>query len=267
MFDIFEKIFGYRSAELIKSWLPDPFVINSFDCARRSMGVAIVDIDPYIFVPKLFICGNVLERIMLLEAHVNLLSEQIDRVIRLSMVDVWDLGDVKRPCEAAPALKCRLTNLDAKNGTPSCLAYEFQMDLNDKSRMISTMIAYHYSGTHTVCMPPAEKNKIVIAHKISEQDFCNRCTRTSNRKIQTAGRRITMAKALFQKHNAVDLSIAQFLRHFTKTYTANKTHTASMLEWWSSIFNISLDTIPVDCTDDAADAFIQVLAGLRTRKF
>ena len=264
--NVIDMVFGMESARYIRDWMPTPFTINSFDCARRSMGVAVVDIDPYIVLPRIYVDDlDPLDCLTVLEAHLKNVSDCLDQLIRISYIGVWDLGNVVHPWDAAPPLRANLEKLDQEFGIPSSMIYEFQMDLNDKSRMISSMLAYHYSGVHTVRIQPAEKNKITMRN-VSRDEFRLRCPRTANRRVVYGGRRQLIVDAMFQGAT-LDLSISQFLRYFTKTYTANKTHTSAMLELWSSVFGVSLDQVPDECTDDAADTFIQVLAGIKTGKF
>lgn len=247
--------------------MSDSFCINSFDCARKSMGVAIVSVNPHLSCPDLELHDDVRERVDALERQLTRISEVIDAFIRPVLLTVWNLGAVTHAWEAAPPLKRELNHIDRVFGAPDTLLYEFQMSANDKSRMISTMLAYHYAPSVTVRIPAAVKNTVCVARNITREQFVTRCPVTSGKKIKEpkTGKMVPLVALLFAKNDCVDLTCQTFLRHFTDTYRANKTHTSAMLEWCASLFGWDMSQIPADCLDDAADAFIQVLGAIKKR--
>lgn len=262
------KVFDKKSYENLELWLPDPFAVNSFDCARFSMGTCVIEIDPYIVLPKLVITGSAMEKLTLLEAHLEHVSSVLDRLIRTSYVGVWNLGKVEHAWEAAIPLKRKLDKLDTKFGVPNLLLYEFQMSLNDKSRMISTMLAYHYAGRKTVRIAPALKNTLCVANAITRSMLFSRCPVTANRKlmgVKKGDKKRLFGDVLFGKREVIDLNIQTFLACFTDSYAANKAHTQASLEWWVSAFHNDISKVPQENLDDAADAFCQLLAALRKR--
>lgn len=258
---ILQKIVSKKIYDYIEEWLPLPFMVNSFDCARYSMGVSTAEIDHTFLLPKLIIEGTAEEKLTLLEAHMIIISKNLDNLIRIPYLSVWNLGKVEQAWEAAPPLKEHLNKID----TPDALLYEFQMSLNDKSRMISTMLAYHYSGLPTVRIAPTAKNTMCIAKNVTKDQFFLHCPISANKKITANGKKQLLGNLIFAKRARNDLTIQTFLQHFTDTYKANKQHTSASLEWWSSIFKTDMTQIPKANLDDAADAFIQVLAAIKKR--
>ncbi len=243
----------------------------SFDCARRSMGVAVVSVLDYDTRPgsdQPVDRGDTAEWLRKMtdwiERQIHNLSFMYDNIIKIWRSEVWDLGvDISQAWEVAPVLRTRVEALDAQyNGHICNMVYEFQMSANDKTRMISAMLVYNYARKHIVRVSPAEKNKITIARGVTRDLFETACPVISSRRIVRRG---TVASALYSKHEVIDLSIQSFLRIYEDPYRANKTHTAAMLEWWCYVFNCRevIENVPNECLDDAADAFIQVLAVLR----
>lgn len=261
------KIYDGLETELV------PLVVNSFDCARFSMGVAQITLDPFVVLPKIRLRGSPEEQVAHLEAHAAHLAACIDNLVMTTYIGVWNLasGDkeaVKDAWEVAPPLRRKLGKFDAKFGMADTLLYEFQMGANDKSRMVSTMLAYHYSALQTVRIPPAVKNLMCMARQVDRTAFSARCPRISARRIKSprTGKMTTVADLIYGTDGAVikkDLSIQTFLAIVTDTYKANKMHTSACLEWWASLFPVDMQYVPKDCLDDAADAFMQTLGALR----
>lgn len=281
MLTLLQTIVSPEMYELLEELLPAQ-VINSFDCARFSMGVAQVTLDLVVVIPQYrrqeF---SVEDRVTLLEAHVKHLQACINNIVQVKYIGVWRLGrdesEIKDAWEVAPPLRMRLDKMDSKYGVPDTLLYEFQMGANDKSRMVSTMLAYHYCSrpgytcTKTVRIPPAVKNTLCPRRALTRAEFMRYCPVTAARrkKDPATGLLKTVADLIYQTKVAKDvaitkdLSIQTFLAIVTDTYDANKFHTAACLEWWAAHFPVDLRYVPADCLDDAADAFIQVLGAIR----
>jgi hypothetical protein len=261
---MFEHIFSKKVSELIMETLPI-IKVNSFDCARRSMGVCVIEVCPFMILPRIILHGTIDQQLSILERHIALLSSAIDNIIKIKKIDVWDLGaNISMPWEVALPLKTQLDKLSQ----PDYLVYEFQMDLNDKSRMISTMIAYHYAGVKTIRTAPAVKNTLCIQKNIDKKTFCNLCPVVSAKRVKMGGSLKPIADVIFTTPDRrVSLNIQEFLKCYTVQYSANKMHTAAMLEWWASIFKTDIQHIPKTCLDDAGDAFIQVLGALKRGLF
>jgi hypothetical protein len=248
-------------------------VVNSFDCARFSMGVAQVTIDPVVVLPPVRTRGHTPEEsIRILEAHIEHVSWCIDNLIRVDYLGVWKLGkndaELHDPWAVAPPLRTRLDKLDTKFGSPDTLLYEFQMGANDKSRTVSSMLVYHYSGKPTVRIPPAVKNTLCPVRALTRAEFERCCPRvaTKRKKNVLTGKLTTIADLIYsKKDDRKDLNIQTFLAIVTDTYDANKLHTSACLEWWASWFRVDMRYVPADCLDDAADAFMQIQGALRKR--
>ncbi len=248
-------------------------VVNSFDCARLSMGVVQAVIDPVVVLPPVRTRGYTLaERLQILEAHVAHVSRCINNLIRVDYIGVWKLGkncaELRDAWDIAPPLRERLEKLDKKFGPFDTLLFEFQMGANDKSRVVSTMLCYHYSGKPTVRIPPAVKNTLCPVRALTRAEFIRRCPLVASKckkNVQT-GKLAPIADLIYKQNNHVkDLSIQTFLAIVTDTYDANKLHTSACLEWWASWFEIDMRYVPRDCLDDAADAFMQIQGALRKR--
>jgi hypothetical protein len=248
-------------------------VINSFDCARFSMGVAQVVFDPVIYLPQVRTGGHTLEeRIQILEAHVAHVSRCLNNIIRVDYLGVWKLGkndsELHDAWDVAPPLRTRLEKLDGKFGLPDTLLYEFQMGANDKSRTVSTMLVYHYSGRDTVRIPPAVKNTLCPHRALTRAEFARRCpwVAAKRKKNVLTGKLTPILDLIYTKEtDRKDLSIQTFLAIVTESYDANKLHTSACLEWWASWFELDMRYVPRDCLDDAADAFMQVQGAIRKR--
>jgi hypothetical protein len=230
-------------------------LINSFDCARRSMGVcqAALTLEPFVNALGLINMDEELDKkIARMESMVAEIALYLDNIVKITHLAVWDLGaEAVQAWDVAPLLKARLATLSE----PDVLVYEFQMSQNDKSRMISTMLVYHYADKHIIRMAPAVKNTIVLARNVTREMFARRCPVVAN-KICNRARLI----------NAItfpcDLGIQTFLKLYTDPYKANKMHTSALLEWWASVFDVAISHIPAAELDDAADSFVQILGAL-----
>lgn len=217
----------------------------SFDCARYSMGVALIEKNDIKNIAPLGKNPTLDD----LEQQVKWISDTLDQIIQVHYSEVWDLRtdkDLDKPWDIANALKPRLSTL-----TCDKLVYEFQMNQNDKSRMVSSMICYHYAPIETICVPPAKKNKMTLPN-ITREKFAKYCPILSNKKV---GKK-KIIDAIFEKKEKVDLSLQTFLKLHNDTYAANKMHTSAIYEWWFNIFKIP---IKYEKMDDKADAFIQAL--------
>lgn len=260
--------------DAVERWIHPPTVVNSFDCARFSMGVARVVIDTVVVAPRIYTLGYSLEdRVSILEAHVRHFERCLDNILQVEYIGVWNLGegkradDFKEAWDVAPPLRSRMDKMDRKFSPPDMLLYEFQMGSNDKSRMVSTMLAYHYSGLPTIRIPAAVKNTMCPARALTREDFLRRCPRVAARrkKCPVDGKMRQVIDLIYTTQHTRDLSIQTFLTIVTDTYDANKLHTAACLEWWAGMFHVDLRWVPAACLDDAADAFMQVQGALRKR--
>lgn len=170
-------------------------LVFSFDCAIKSLGICIMKINK----PKTI--------------------DDINTIFDIKYIDSVNLGDYDNPWTTAKSLKSVLKKLNKKYGNPDTLLYEFQMNANDKSRMISNFIAYEYSD---ICkdirrVMPTLKNKIYF-HK--------------------------------------DLKHSEFLKKNNSSYTANKKHTTANMKYYFEIFNLELPNKKK--LDDMADAFMMI---------
>lgn len=262
------------------------YIFKSFDCATRNMGIVCAtsifpDIVQINHLKQLY---NDIQTVdnksndnylyTKLSDMIGIMANILNDILKIEYIAIKDLGEKNQAWEISCPLKICLNELDAKiknistekfNGDKfnEVALYEFQMSANDKSRMISSMIAYHYSDIETVRIPPSLKNLIKIG-PVSKKDFTSRCPITSKKKIKNpiTKKMELLSDNIFRNGDAL-ISIQSFLPYFSSTYKANKTHTGALLEWWCSVFNFDLKCIPKDCLDDAADAFIQIIAHLR----
>lgn len=273
MLTILSHFVAPEMCRAIEEWIPRR-KINSFDCARFSMGVVQLELATAVCLPRVATRGYSLEdRLTILEAHMRLLQASIDGLLRPRYIAVWNLGpDVHDAWEVAPPLRSRLDRLDRKYGVPDCLLYEFQMGANDKSRMVSTMLSYHYAQRpdypcqQTVRIAPAVKNTLCPARALTREEFLEACPEVARRRMKNhAGRLEATVDLIYRGRDRADLSIQTFLEIVTDTYRANKLHTSACLEWWSHWFSLDLQHVPRACLDDAADAFMQCQAALRRR--
>lgn len=262
-----QKIYSAVVFSYIRALMP-PTVINSFDCARLSLGAVQVAFDPLVALPPILVDGLSLEdAVAVLEAHCQLLSDTLNNLIQVRYLSVWNLGDVVHAWDVAPKLRERLDEMDRKFSRPDVFIYEFQMSANDKSRMVSTMLAYHYSGVKTIRIAPAVKNTLCVARRVTRSVFEQRCPQTAFKKIKNTatGKMTSIADLIFASRSTIDLNIQTFLAIVNDTYKANKLHTSACLEWWASIFRVDLSNVPKGCLDDAADGFMQIQGAFRQR--
>lgn len=215
-------MYSERVLQLIIEKLSDAVTIVSFDCAIKSLGVAVVELRVPRWMPH---PRDVPHDAEYLSRYISLINRVVTGLIKIRYIDVINLGSHDTPTSTALALKTHLTRLDRYS--PDICIYEFQMNINDKSRMISNFITYHYAHIRTVRVPPTYKNTVMLHPHISHQTF---------------------------------------LKQASKTYAANKRHTKESLKFWAKKFDVDLSHIPRDCLDDAADAFIAVLALLLNKK-
>lgn len=278
--------------------------IESFDCARINMGVIKVDYDfsQLINLTNLthlnkenLLQKSLKDQLDYLENLVQHISQELDRIIHIRDMAIWDLGkESKNPWEWAPVLADYLIKFSEPKST---MIYEFQMQDNIISRSIGNMLVYHYSFVARAALSPpllqktsfiqkfepqtqisikrvqpAQKNKVVlVGAELSRDEFYKLCPVVANTKVTIGGRggtKTTIGDAIFlttdiKKNIKKNITKHQeYLKLYTDTYKANKMHTTAIFEYWCSIFNISLSGIEKKCYDDAADAFVQILGFL-----
>lgn len=216
-------------------------LIYSFDCAQHNMGFTAITHREPIPLPA----GT--RDIAWLEQAVITFVDNVNSVIKIEKAQLIDLG-------GNPTLGLRRF-LDTL-AKPDVVVYEFQMNINDKSRMISHMISYHFAYCKVISIGGAEKNKVCIARNIDANTFAHMCPNIARkRKLLNSGVS-TVGKLLYYK-DVVDLSHRNFLRITNKNYDGNKLHTSAMFEYWNTAFSLGYTFAK---WDDVADSFIQCLA-------
>jgi hypothetical protein len=186
------------------------------------LGVAVVELNIPTWVPAV---RDIPADNICLSKYLDIINHVAKELIKIIHIDVINLGNYSCPTDTALKLKQHLTWLD--HFKPDICVYEFQMNLNDKSRMISNFITYHYADIRTIRIPPSYKNTVTLHPDISHQTY---------------------------------------LKRASKTYSANKKHTKESLIFWAKNFDIDISHLPRDCLDDAADAFMAVLALFLNKK-
>lgn len=230
--DFLSKVYTLGVYDCLVDWFPDPVCIMSFDCARRNMGVCVMEVDHVMILPALALqeLDDVESQIAVLERRVQYIDRVLNEILNVRTFESWDCGaDAVQAWEVAPVLRQKLNELDAKWGRPDIMIYEFQMNVNDKSRMVSTMLAYHYAFCPTVWRAmPALKNQVSLSNALRHRNF--------------------------------------LIKH-SSAYRANKAHAEATVRFWADTFRVSLQRLDKKKLDDPGDALLQILAGIKFRKF
>lgn len=229
--------------------------IISFDVATKSLGVSIINynlelsneinLELNLFLKKkemlLSSKFNSDDFNNLLKNYVDLLdivAKKLDEKIKIEFLEVVDLIPGKKLkettiIERTKNLQIYLTNLDKLlPKTPLIFLVEYQMGPNDKSRVISSQILYHFSkfcinnnnAIHLI--GPSLKNKIIIG--------------------------------------GIDSKYSIFLEKYKTNYTANKAH--AKYNFLKLITFLKKETLIKDIKakniDDIADSVLMSLAYL-----
>ena len=170
--------------------------------------------------------ARTLDELLALQARHNALLKGVLDI----WADVWNL----MPSEdwdmdlTARNLKARLGELDRKLGPHNEALYEFQMNVNDKSRTVSQFVRYHYAGAaNPVKMSAALKNTL---------------------------------------RPAPHLDFRLYLARYNDVYRARKEHCADSLRWLSRTWGFSIAHIDNAVHKDAGDALMQLWYRLLTRE-
>lgn len=217
----------------INQHINQPKIIVSYDPGRCNMGVCVAEINLKHELPDIKIilnkCKNIEEKFELLSKSIEYISNILNKIIKIIYIDCVNVTDTTDISDLAPKLSACITNIHNKikisDKEIDYLVYEFQMNMNDKSRAISTMLIYHYlQNNKTKCIRsmPTSKNKISIT---PEHDHRN------------------------------------FIKKYANCKSANKHHCASSMIYWMKLFGVSIDHIG-NKKDDAGDAFMQILSNL-----
>ena len=218
----------------ILNWYPVQRWCSS-DLGNIAYGIAAVQFDPGVLcglpdVALVMACAtDNRERLALLKALVRVYEDAISALVTVH-VDVWSFSEKGVPLDTdrtARALKPRLLALDRDHGPFDEALYEFQMNKNDKTRVVSSFLRYHYAG---VCV-----------------------TRKIGGSLKNT---VTLAPHLDHR---------LFLRKYASPYTANKKHAAASLEYLASVWKFSIAHIDPSVLKDAGDALMQLWA-LKFRK-
>lgn len=229
---VLSRFYSPNVVEKIESWFRSWRVLG-FDCGNKALGVALLEINPVqILPPRIKSDGLSLEeRVRMLEAAVADLGDALRNIIRVN-VDVWDLLPgvnfknitLNTMDTAAKNLKAHLSKIPR----PDIMVYEFQMNINDKSRTISQYLRYHY---------------------------CDVCP------VMSVGGGLKNTVTL---HPQLDHRI--YLKRNTDRYKANKQHCADSLLWWASKFDVDISHLPAGVLKDAGDAMMELLALIKHRR-
>lgn len=204
------------------------YVVASFDPGTRALGVGWIRFDPSALtnLPRVdALVGSLDERIAALERLVDTYRAIIDKAVQV-WADVWDISgeDID---DAARNLKTRLQKFDLERGPFTEVHYEFQMNQNDKSRMITSFLRYHYAGTCPVHkIPGTYKNMIAFTPALDHR---------------------------------------LYLARFESQYRANKEHSADSFRYLARVWGVRIDHIPHAVHKDAGDAVMQAWYRLRER--
>lgn len=218
-------------------------LIYSFDCAQHNMGFTAIKYNQIQPLPD----GT--RNIEWLEHAVQIFVNNTN-IIEIVDARLVDLGD-----NEITGLRRFLDNLPM----PDKVVIEFQMNLNDTSRRISHMIAYHYAFLPQVNIGGAEKNKLTLIRNIDKDTFDKMLPRLSKSRKKTDNKLQTISEMLFNNRSTCSLSHRDFLRITNKNYDGNKLHTTAMFEFWLSAFGLKYEFKKYD---DVADSFIQCLVVL-----
>jgi len=148
------------------------------------------------------------------------------RVLHLEVINLLGAKKVKDTSlvERGQALRAALSRMDSlvEHLRPHVLV-EYQMSANDKSRLQSAQILYHYTA-----LP-------VQVHLVGP--------------------------SLKQSVRFGSQSIRDFLATHRSNYCANKAHSRSLLKSWAAMYDPQcIRGIPAKHMDDAADAFLMAIA-------
>lgn len=156
-------------------------LVLSFDAAIKSLGIALIEYkDIYADMQRAYdeyttklsnvnLEGKCVAMIELLEQW----SDILDTRMTILYADVIDLIPAKKvkdssPLEIARCLRKALTLVDKEvahymtDTSKLTVLIEYQMNANDKSRLIAAQLMYHYCIHNTLYIGPALKNKLHI---------------------------------------------------------------------------------------------------------
>jgi hypothetical protein len=225
--------------------------IISFDSAIKNMGFCYVEYDEE-WETKLQILSDKIEPSLdkkdFMKECLALLKE-IDKVLSNALVvkylDVFDTGSASKghqqSLEIAHGLADILLYIDGIIQNPDCILIEYQMLQNDKSRIMSNQIIYHYINK-TAHSSTEGKTKSLIAGNISND---------RQHKIHIVGCSLKNSIALYKGG-----SHQNFVSKYSN-YTANKNHTKSNFKRFAELFDVKVPKTKK--IDDMADAFMMIM--------
>ena len=200
--------------------------IDSYDCARINMGFTRLEVNPplcQILLPRFI---NVEDELGYLESCITDMDKLISQIIDIKMFKIMNLGTEVEQWHLATNLKSQVEALPYAEGSRNMI-YEFQMDMNNKSQAIGNMLVYEYASRSEIHrVQPAQKNTVTLGNMTREK-FLILCPKMAKRKYTT--KRAILVDLIFSTGSIQTLNIQTFLRIFPSTYTANKTHCATML--------------------------------------
>lgn len=232
------KLYPQKIFSTVSNFLQsDPFSILSFDCGTRALGVCWITMNSCSMMPdldKILQYSETLElKVRALEFYTKLVNVQIDNIIKIKYIDVWDLlpgcpaGTTLCMSTAAKELRHRLDKLSKQFGYPDSVLYEYQMSVNDKSRTVSHFLQFYYCVKCPVFnIGGGEKNQLTLSPELTIQEYYSK---------------------------------------YSDAYYARKIHAKDSLYKYLNTFGITdiISLVPKKSHRDCADAFMQTLAAIK----
>ena len=238
--------------------------IIGFDCADKSLGVCVVDVNPVllrrhteILVQLRAMAAHKCKAVQGVDGDLDQILEDLDeiysdavKVIYLNIFDTIPGKKVKNTNTArrVAGLKGILFHLD-KKFSPDIVLIEFQMRVNAKSNSVCSCLLYHYSSTAEFAGSSA--SQALSQTDIEPIEFPH--------ELHVVG-----ASVKNTIHFSEAGRYAHFIKKYSTNYAANKAHCKFNMHRWLEIHD-QLDMlrgIKKKNWDDIGDAFMMVMGWL-----
>ena len=233
--------------------------IIGFDCADKSLGVCVVDVNPVLLRRH----SEILVQLREMKTkntgagEFDQILEDLDEIysdaIKLIYLNIFDTIPGKKvkntnTTQRVAGLKGILYYLD-KKFSPDIVLIEFQMRVNAKSNSVCSCLLYHYSSTaefsgSSTCqeLSLTDIEPIVFPHELH----------------------VVGASVKNTIYFSEEGRYTHFIKKYSTNYAANKAHSRFNLHQWLKIHNQldMLQGIKKANWDDVGDAFMMIMGWL-----
>lgn len=272
------SIYSLDILKIVHKYISLNFRIASFDLGTINMGVSLLSIT---IPPPILLIGSP-TTLSEIKDHLMWLEYIIDQFMVLEVCDLWNpIGQNKVDVskidihEMGVKLNKLLKEFDKLN--PTHMVYEYQMDANDKTRVLSHYVIYHYIHLKMSKCPGSYKNTITLNKDLA---FCEAAKRKSDK--YDANKLHSSVTYLYW--NAVmNPALFNLLLDNMHVCASNKKMIKPKKIEYDNIKHISTSDVVANPSklydlinvfsylgikiDDKADSFTQILGGLKARKF